>query len=135
MLELLALTAIFYYFLTRKDRRKKRAKTPRTIDAEYKALIESSNDSTATALQIRQLILDIIADTNNDGEKYSDTRLAQAQALIDRAGPSGVYWLADIAAQLAYLSSAHINGFESNISDQLKNSATPEAIIKAVAKI
>ena len=135
MLELLALTAIFYYFFTRKERRRKRVKTPRTIDAEYKQLIESSNDSTATALQIRQLILDIISDTNNDGEKFSDARLAQAQTLIDRAGPNAVYWLADIAAQLAYLSAAHINGFESNISEQLNNAATPETIITAVAKI
>lgn len=135
MLELIALTAIVYLILTRKERRRKRAKKFRTIDAEYKDLLESSADTTATAMQIRQLILDIIADTNNDGEKYADARLAQAQAIIDRAGPNAVYWLADIAAQLAYLSAAHINGFTSNIAEELGNSATAESIITRVAKI
>ena len=135
MLELLALTVLFYLFFTRKERRAKRAKKFRTIDAEYKDLIESSTDSTATALQIRQLILDLIADSNNDAEKFSDARLAQAQALIDRAGPNALYWLADIASQLALLSAAHINGFSSNISEELGNSVTAESIIKAVAKI
>ena len=135
MFELLALTAIFYFLFSLKDRKRKRAKKFRTIDAEYKELIESSYDATATALQIRQLILDIITDVNNDGEKFSDTRIAQAQALIDRAGPNAVYWLADIAAQLAFLSAAHINGFESNISEELNNSATPEQIVISVARI
>ena len=135
MFELLALTAFFYFLFSLKDRKRKRAKKFRTIDAEYKELIESSHDATATALQIRQLILDIITDVNNDGEKFSDTRIAQAQALIDRAGPNAVYWLADIAAQLAFLSAAHINGFASNISEELNNSATAEEIVISVARI
>jgi len=132
MLELFALTALFYLLLSRRKRRPKRY---RTIDAEYRALIESSADATATALEIKQFLLDIITDNKNDAEKFSDARLAEAQTLIDRAGPNGLYWLADIAAQLAFLSAAHINGFQSNVSDELGNSATPEAIVNLVAKI
>lgn len=135
MLEFLAFFAFFYSIYSWRERKRRRPKKFTNIDAEYRDLLESSHDATAIALQIRQLILDILSDTKSDAERFSDTRLAQAQAIIDRAGPNAVYWLADIAAQLSMLSAAHINGFSSNISENLNNSATPEQVLTLVAKV
>lgn len=131
MIEFIALTALFYLILNRK----KRAKRPRTIEGEYRQLIESSGDATAIALEIKSFLLDVLADSENDVEKFSQARLEQAQSIIDRAGPNAFYWLADIASQFAMLSAAQINKIPTNIDEKFSESATPQALIHAVVKI
>ena len=130
MFELLALTALIYLFLSRK----KRARKPRTLDAELKHLIQASNDATAIGSDIKRFLLDVLNDNANDQEKFSDTRIAQAQRILDRAGPASFYWMTEIAAQLATLSAAQINGISTNVNVELGNSATPEAVVKIVVK-
>ena len=130
MFELLALTALIYLFLSRK----KRARKPRTLDAELKHLIQESNDATAIGSDIKRFLLDVLNDNANDQEKFSDARIAQAQRILDRAGPAAFYWMTEIAAQLATLSAAQINGISTNVNVELGNSATPEAVVKIVVK-
>ena len=130
MFELLALTALIYLFLNRK----KRTRKPRTLDAELKHLIQESNDATALGSDIKRFLLDVLNDNSNDQEKFSDARIAQAQRILDRAGPASFYWMTEIAAQLATLAAAQINGIPTNVNAELGNSATPEAIVKIVVK-
>jgi hypothetical protein len=78
--------------------------------------------------------LDIINDNNNDLEKFSDSRINQAQHLLDRAGPAAFYWMGEIAAQLAKLSAAQINGIPTNVNAELRDGATPEGVVEVVIK-
>ena len=130
MFELLALTALIYLFLNRK----KRTRKPRTLDAELKHLIQESNDATSIGSDIKRFLLDVLNDNANDDEKFSDARIAQAQRILDRAGPASFYWMTEIAAQLATLAAAQINGIPTNVNAELGGSATPEAIVKIVVK-
>ena len=108
---------------------------PRNLDAELRQLIESSSDNTAIALEIKTFLLDIINDAKNDREKFSDPRINQAQAILDRAGPSAFYWMTEISAQLCLLASAQINGIPTNVNVELGSSATPEDIVRIVVKV
>jgi len=130
MFELLALTALIYLFLNRK----KKVRKPRTLDTELKHLIQESNDATAIGSDIKRFLLDVLNDNSNDQEKFSDARIAQAQRILDRAGPASFYWMTEIAAQLATLAAAQINGIPTNVNAELGGSATPEAIVKIVVK-
>ena len=130
MFELLALTALIYLFLNRK----KKVRKPRTLDTELKHLIQESNDATAIGSDIKRFLLDVLNDNSNDQEKFSDARFAQAQRILDRAGPASFYWMTEIAAQLATLAAAQINGIPTNVNAELGGSATPEAIVKIVVK-
>ncbi|KRO35472.1 MAG: hypothetical protein ABR54_06125 [Actinobacteria bacterium BACL15 MAG-120619-bin91] len=122
MFELIALTALIYLFLSRK----KKARKPRTLDAELKQLIQESDDATAIGSDIKRFLLDVLSDNANDLEKFSDTRIAQAQRILDRAGPASFYWMTEIAAQLATLAAAQINGIPTNVNAELRGSATPK---------
>ena len=130
MFETLLLALLIFLFLNRTKRRKK----PRGLDAELKELIENSNDATGIGLEIKGFLLDLINDEKNDAEKFSDARLAQAQRIIDRAGPGAMYWMTDIAAQLAFLAAAQINGIPTNVNAELPDAATPEDIVRIVVR-
>ena len=56
--------------------------------AELKQLIQESNDATAIGSDIKRFLLDVINDDSHDLEKFSDTRIKQAQLILDRAGPA-----------------------------------------------
>ena len=124
------MTVLIFLFLNRK----KRARKPNGLDDELKELIDSSNYSTGIGLEIKGLLLDVINDEKNGAEKFSDARLAQAQRILDRAGPGAFYWMADIAAQLAFLTAAQINGIPTNVNVELGQSATPEDIVRVVVR-
>ena len=133
MLEFILLFIFFYLVINSFSRRKAHRK-PRTLDAELRALIHDHNTNTGIALDIQRYLLDIINDNNNDLEKFSDSRINQAQHLLDRAGPAAFYWMGEIAAQLAILSAAQINGIPTNVNAELRDGATPEAVIEVVVK-
>ena len=133
MFEFILLFIFFYLVFNSFSRRKARRK-PRTLDAELRALIQDHNTNTGIALDIKRYLLDIINDNNNDLEKFSDSRINQAQHLLDRAGPAAFYWMGEIAAQLAKLAAAQINGIPTNVNVELRDGATPEAIIDIVVK-
>ena len=130
MLETLLLALLIFLFLNRNRGSKK----VRGLDAELKELIEDANYSTGIGLEIKGLLLDVINDNRADREKFSDARLAQAQGILDRAGPGAFYWMSDIAAQLAFLAAAQINGVATNVNIELGESATAEDVVQVVVR-
>ncbi len=137
MLEFLLLFAFFWWFFNRNERRKnkKRSLFKPSLDQELKELIQSEDNSTGIALSVKQYLLDVLDDDNNDREKYSDERLAQGQLILDKAGSSALYFMADIATQLSIVASAQINDIPNNVEADLRGNATPANIINKVIKI
>ena len=131
MLETLILTILIYLFLSRK----KRARKPRTLNGELKQLIQESSNSIAISSEIKCFLLDVIGDASNTSEDFSDVRLAQAERILDRAGPPAFYWMTEISAKLSILAAAQINKIPTNVNDALGESATPEAVVDVVVKI
>ena len=136
MLEFIALFIFFYWLINLFDKRKKRRSWRKpTLDQELAQLIQSSDNATGIALEVKQYLLDVLDDDKNDREKYSDARLAQGQLILDKAGASAFYFMADIATQLSIVASAQINGIPNNVEADLRGNATPENIINKVIKI
>jgi hypothetical protein len=137
MVEFILLFLFFWWLFSRNEkRREKRRKLFKpSLDQELRQLIQAEDNSTGIALAVRQYLLDVLDDDNNDREKYSDERLSQGQLILDKAGASALYFMADIAAQLSLVASAQINGIPTNVEVELKDNATPENIINKVIKI
>ena len=134
MFEFLFVAALVYLYLERKARKKREGKRLRGLDAELRSLVEEDGDKTGIAFEIKQYLLAIIEDDKNGVEKFSDARIEQAERILDRAGASAMYWMSDIAAQLAFLAAAQKNGIPTSVDAKVGQDATPEAIIKAVVK-
>ena len=66
--------------------------------------------------------------------KFSDSQLAEASRIHDRAGPSAFYWMTEIAAQMTLLATAQINQIPTNVNVELQDSATPEQVVDIVVK-
>ena len=136
MFEFIALFIFFYWLINLFDQRKKRRSWRKpTLDQELAQLIQSSDNATGIALEVKQYLLDVLDDDKNDREKYSDARLTQGQVILDKAGSSALYFMADIATQLSLVVSAQLNGIPNNIEAELQGKATPENIINKVIKI
>ena len=136
MLEFIALFIFFYWLINLFDKRKKRRSWRKpTLDQVLAQLIQSSDNATGIALEVKQYLLDVLDDDKNDREKYSDARLTQGQVILDKAGSSALYFMADIATQLSLVVSAQLNGIPNNIEAELQGKATPENIINKVIKI
>ena len=130
MLETIFFTILIFLFLSRK----KKPRKPRTLDGELKQLIQESSNTTAISSEIKCFLLDVISDASHHSQDFSDVRLAQAERILDRAGPAAFYWMTEISAQLSILAAAQINGLDTNVSDELGESATPEAVVNVVVK-
>jgi hypothetical protein len=130
MLETLFFTTLIFLFISRTKKKRR----PRTIDGELKELIQNDQENKGIALEIKNYLLAIIASNNNDDAKFSDDHLAKAQEILDKAGPSAFYWMSDIAAQLALLAAAQINGIPTNVNAELGESATAEDVVRVVVK-
>ena len=135
MLEFILLFLFFFWFFNRNRKRNKGKLFKPSIDQELKELIQAEDNSTGIALSVKQYLLDVLDDDKNDREKYSDARLAQGQEILDKAGSSAFYFMADIATQLSIVASAQMNGIPNNVEADLRGSATPENIINKVIKI
>ena len=137
MFEFILLFLFFWWLFSRNEKRKdKRRKLFKpSLDQELRQLIQSEDNSTGIALSVKQYLLDVLDDDNNDREKYSDERLSQGQLILDKAGASALYFMADIATQLSIVASAQINGIPNNVEADLRGSATPANIINKVIKI
>ena len=111
------------------------ARKPRGIDAELRELVESTYYSDAMAAEIKGYLLSIVGDDRDGAEKFSDARIAQAQSILDMAGPSAFYWMTEIATQLAVLSAAKINGLDTNVESEIGAGAvTPESVVRIVVQ-
>ena len=131
MFELLALTAVIYLFINRK----KKVRKARGIDAELRELVESTYYSDAMAAEIKGYLLSVVCDDRDGAEKFSDARIAQAQSILDKAGPAAFYWMTEIATQLAVLSAAKINGMGTNVEAELGSvGVTPGAVVRVVVQ-
>ena len=130
MLETLFFTILIFLFITRTKKKRR----PHTIDGELKELIQNDQENKGIALEIKNYLLAIIASNNNDDAKFSDDHLAKAQEILDKAGPSAFYWMSDIAAQLALLAAAQINGIPTNVNAELGESATAEDVVRVVVR-
>jgi hypothetical protein len=137
MVEFILLFLFFWWLFSRNEkRREKRRKLFKpSLDQELAELIQSEDNSTGIALAVKQYLLDVLDDDKNDREKYSEDRLSQGQEILDKAGASALYFMADIATQLSIVASAQINGIPNNVEADLRGSATPENIINKVIKI
>ena len=135
MLEFILLFLFFFWFFNRKQKRNKGKLFKPSIDQELKELIQAEDNSTGIALSVKQYLLDVLDDDKNDREKYSDHRLAQGQLILDKAGPSALYFMADITTQLSLVASAQLNGIPTNVEADLRGQASPENIINKVIKI
>ena len=129
MFETLFFASLIYLFLNRKKRRKP------NLDNELKDLLQSSSDATGIALDIKNYLKRVLDDDKNDREKFNDAQLAEADRIYDRAGPSSLFWMTEIAAQMTLLATAQLNGIPTNINYEVKEGATPEQVIDAVVKI
>ena len=137
MFEFILLFVFFWWLFNRFEKRKdkKRIFFKPSLDQELKELIQAEDNSTGIALSVKQYLLDVLDDDKNDREKYSNSRLAQGQEILDKAGSSAFYFMADIATQLSIVASAQMNGIPNNVEADLRGSATPENIINKVIKI
>ena len=130
MLETLLLAMLIFLVL----KRTKKKRRPGSLDSELKELIQTNQENKSIALEIKNYLLWIIESNNNNEEKFSDAQIKKAQEIIDRAGAVSLYWMSDIAAQLALLSAAQINGIPTNVSVELGQSATPADVVRVVVK-
>ena len=131
MFELLTLAAVIFLFINRK----KKVRKPRGIDAELRELVESTYYSDAMAAEIKGYLLSVVGDDRDGAEKFSDARIAQAQSILDKAGPAAFYWMTEIATQLAVLSAAKINGMGTNVEEELGSvGITPDGVVRVVVK-
>ena len=137
MFEFLLLFLFFWWLFNRNQWRKnkKRSFFKPSLDQELKELIQAEDNSTGIALSVKQYLLDVLDDDNNDREKYSEARLSQGQQILDKAGASALYFMADIATQLSIVASAQMNGIPNNVEADLRGQASPEKIINKVIKI
>jgi hypothetical protein len=130
MIETFALTALIFLIFNRK----KKERRPRTIDGEYQQLIKSVHENSALAQEIKNYLLWIIASNNDDAKKFSQEQIDKARQIIDKGGPSAFYWMSDIAAQMALLVAAQINGIPTNVNVELGHSATAEDVVRIVVQ-
>jgi hypothetical protein len=137
MFEFILLFIFFWWLFSRNEKRKERKRKlfKPSLDQELKELIQSEDNSTGIALSVKQYLLDVLDDDKNDRQKYSEERLTQGQEILDKAGASALYFMADIATQLSIVASAQMNGIANNVEADLRGNASPENIINKVIKI
>ena len=106
------------------------------IDQELIELLDRHEQVRRDGTAIRDYLLAVLADNNNDVEKFSDAALNRASELIDQVGPGAFYWMTDIAAQMTTLAAASMNGLPTNVSVGLEGqSVNAEAIIEKVVRV
>ncbi len=137
-MEYLLLGFAIYFYLNYREKKKERRRAKikdRDLDAQLTDLLTNSDDPTSMGAEIKRYLLAVLEDDKNDREKYSDARLTQGQEILDKAGASALYFMADIATQLSIVASAQMNGIPNNVEADLRGNASPENIINKVIKI
>ena len=123
------------YAYLRSRRKKNRVVNGRGLEGELQEYLRGSDDPISKAADIKGYLIRVIHDKRVGAEKFSDEQLAEAQRILDRAGPGAFYWMADIASELAILSAAQANGIPTNVGEELgSGGVTPEAIVGAVVR-
>jgi len=107
----------------------------KAMDRELTELLDRHQQVRHDAIDIRNYLLQVLADNRSDAEKFSDDALAKAAELIEQVGPGAFYWMTDIAAQMVLLSEATLRGFATNVSVELGAAATAEEIVENVVRL
>jgi len=107
----------------------------KAMDRELTEILDRHQQVRRDATDIRDYLLQVLADNRSDAEKFSDDALEKAAELIEQVGPGAFYWMTDIAAQMVLLSEATLRGFATNVSVELGPSATAEEIVQKVVRL
>ena len=107
----------------------------KAMDRELTEILDRHQQVRRDAIDIRNYLLQVLADNRSDAEKFSDDALAKAAELIEQVGPGAFYWMTDIAAQMVLLSEATLRGFATNVSVELGAAATAEEIVGKVVRL
>jgi len=107
----------------------------RAIERELTEIIDEHQRVRADASAIRDYLLWVLEEDRRGAEKFSDEALERAAEIYERVGAGALYWMTDIAAQMAVLSEATLRGFATNVSIELGASATAEEIVKKVVRL
>lgn len=105
------------------------------LDAEYRELINSHNQVKQDASLIRDYLIKVLDDAQNDIPKFGDDRLLEARQLIEQVGPGAFYWMCDIAAQMVLLASAKFNEIPTSVDAALQAPVRPIDILKEVVRV
>ena len=106
----------------------------RAINRELIEILDEHARVRADASKVRDFLLRVLADNRDGVERFSDDALQEAASIIDQVGPGAFYWMTEIAAQLAFLGAAQINGIPTNVNHELGESATAQDVVKAVVR-
>ena len=114
MLDFVILFIFFWWLFSygKKHKIKRKRFSKPSLDQELAELIQSTDNSTGIALSVKQYLIDVLDDDKNDREKYSDARLAQGQAILDKAGASALYFMADMATSISFIGIEPITGIK-----------------------
>jgi inosine-uridine nucleoside N-ribohydrolase len=107
----------------------------KAMDRELTEILDRHQQVRRDATDIRDYLLQVLADNRSDAEKFSDDALEKAAELIEQVGPGAFYWMTDIAAQMVLLSEATLRGFATNVSVELGPAATAEEIVQEVVRL
>ena len=113
----------------------KNTRRPKQLNADFRNFVSKASDIDSIPEEIRSYLLSVIFADKNGHAKFNEDQIAEAERIIDRAGPAAFYWMSEIATQLAFLAAAQVNGIPTNVGNKLGNSATPEKIIKMIVKV
>jgi len=129
----IVLIAMIWSFWSQgKSKRKKRR---RGIDSEYQELVETHMQARTNGNAVKDYLLQVLDDCQNDREKFSEVAMKKAEDLYQLAGPGGYYWMAEIAAQFVLLSAAEINQIPTSVDKNLGAPVTPQQLVHEVVRV
>lgn len=105
------------------------------IDRELTEILNNHQRVRQDATEIRKYVLWVLEQDRSGEERFSDEALQRAAELYEDYGAGALYWITDIAAQLALLAEANLRGQETNVGAELGKDASAHDIIKLVAQI
>lgn len=146
MIEFILIFLFFWWFFNRRERRKSKESKRKsglintlfnkpTLDQELVELTSNLDDPTSMGVEIKRYLIAVLEDEKNDRPKYSDEKLAWGEKILERTGANGLFFMTDIACQLALLNAATINQIPTQIDTTAGKNFTPEYIINSVIKI
>ena len=107
----------------------------RAMDAELAQILDEHDRVKQDASDIRDYLLWVLEQDKSGAEKFSDEALNRAAELNEQVGAGAMYWMTDIAVQMAVLAEATLRGFSTNVGNELGATATAEEIVKKVVQL